>query len=339
MLDGYEQLPGDCQGKVQRALKQGHVDDDDWRGDAEMNRPGMKGFRSAATMKKRRAKARAKERAKERAEEKKALLDAKNSGEEGTDRSADNVDDVADGVDKAAEDVDGKDRRSKSASQKRGHAAEEDFVDEEVKKPSRKKTKATAEDLATAHGETKEKDIPEPEDGDPATRPKKAAANQGERLRAAGKGNSAVNISKEESKASTKKPNKDVEETFTEDTDTSASKPIKASGNKGKGRRARNDEEAVAVDARQTRSSGRSRNTKVNYAGDEEPTSEPEEPSAKAAQKSQATKNTTKTKKTTSVKAKDVPGPLEEDVETSAEEAPKAKKGNKKAAASKKRKL
>ena len=32
MLDGNEELPDDCQEKVKRALKNGHVDDEDWRG-------------------------------------------------------------------------------------------------------------------------------------------------------------------------------------------------------------------------------------------------------------------------------------------------------------------
>ncbi|KAL9641305.1 MAG: hypothetical protein Q9204_000099 [Flavoplaca sp. TL-2023a] len=52
MLDGYEEVPDDCQEKVKRALKNGHVDDEDWRGDVEQNRPGMKGFRSPAARKK-----------------------------------------------------------------------------------------------------------------------------------------------------------------------------------------------------------------------------------------------------------------------------------------------
>ncbi|TKA70598.1 hypothetical protein B0A55_06706 [Friedmanniomyces simplex] len=38
LVDGYDTLPPDVQGKVQRAFEQGHVDDDDWNGDQEMNR-------------------------------------------------------------------------------------------------------------------------------------------------------------------------------------------------------------------------------------------------------------------------------------------------------------
>lgn len=38
MVDGYEELPEDAQEKVRKALEEGHVDDDDWNGDEDMNR-------------------------------------------------------------------------------------------------------------------------------------------------------------------------------------------------------------------------------------------------------------------------------------------------------------
>jgi hypothetical protein len=31
-VDGYEELPAEWQVKVQRAIEQGHVDDEDWKG-------------------------------------------------------------------------------------------------------------------------------------------------------------------------------------------------------------------------------------------------------------------------------------------------------------------
>lgn len=62
MIDGYDELPEDMQAKVLRALEQGHVDDEDWKGvsifvyrsrhitrvnttskDPEMNVPGSSG--------------------------------------------------------------------------------------------------------------------------------------------------------------------------------------------------------------------------------------------------------------------------------------------------------
>lgn len=32
LFDGYDELPPDAQAKMRRALEQGHVDDEDWRG-------------------------------------------------------------------------------------------------------------------------------------------------------------------------------------------------------------------------------------------------------------------------------------------------------------------
>lgn len=32
LIDGYDELPADAQEKVERALQQGHVDDEDWKG-------------------------------------------------------------------------------------------------------------------------------------------------------------------------------------------------------------------------------------------------------------------------------------------------------------------
>ena len=46
MIDGLEELPQDMQDKITRALEQGHVDDEDWKGDVEKNRPGQKGYRT-----------------------------------------------------------------------------------------------------------------------------------------------------------------------------------------------------------------------------------------------------------------------------------------------------
>ncbi|KAL8716337.1 MAG: hypothetical protein Q9220_000242 [cf. Caloplaca sp. 1 TL-2023] len=52
MFDGYEELPDDLKEKVKSAVEAGHVNDDDWRGDVEQNRPGKRGFRSPAAKKK-----------------------------------------------------------------------------------------------------------------------------------------------------------------------------------------------------------------------------------------------------------------------------------------------
>lgn len=51
LLDGYEELSAEMQEKVRQAVSQGHVADEDWRGDVEMNRPGKSGFRKRALKK------------------------------------------------------------------------------------------------------------------------------------------------------------------------------------------------------------------------------------------------------------------------------------------------
>ncbi|KAI9758062.1 MAG: hypothetical protein M4579_003193 [Chaenotheca gracillima] len=52
MLDGYDEMPEELQGKIQRAIDEGHVDDSDWKGDPEFNRPGMKGMHKRTPKKK-----------------------------------------------------------------------------------------------------------------------------------------------------------------------------------------------------------------------------------------------------------------------------------------------
>ncbi|RMJ24638.1 zinc ion binding protein [Aspergillus sp. HF37] len=44
-LDGFEELSEENQEKIVKAIEAGHVDDADWKGDVEMNRPGKSGFR------------------------------------------------------------------------------------------------------------------------------------------------------------------------------------------------------------------------------------------------------------------------------------------------------
>lgn len=68
-LDGYDEIGPELQVKVERALKEGHIDDSDWTGvcleqsfrsygnadlteNVEQNRPGSKGVRKSASKKK-----------------------------------------------------------------------------------------------------------------------------------------------------------------------------------------------------------------------------------------------------------------------------------------------
>ena len=57
LVDGYDELPAAWQTTVKRALEQGHVDDDVWAGDVEMNRPGQKGYFTKETKQAQRAAA------------------------------------------------------------------------------------------------------------------------------------------------------------------------------------------------------------------------------------------------------------------------------------------
>ncbi|KAI9811300.1 MAG: hypothetical protein M1832_000914 [Thelocarpon impressellum] len=52
LLDGYDEIPEPEQEKVSRALEQGHVDDEDWKGDVELNRPGQSGAHKRTPKKK-----------------------------------------------------------------------------------------------------------------------------------------------------------------------------------------------------------------------------------------------------------------------------------------------
>ncbi|KAA8646413.1 hypothetical protein EYZ11_011488 [Aspergillus tanneri] len=54
-IDGFQELSPENQEKVRKAVEQGHVDDDDWKGDVEMNRPGKTGFRMRVPKKKAKA--------------------------------------------------------------------------------------------------------------------------------------------------------------------------------------------------------------------------------------------------------------------------------------------
>ncbi|KAH0558555.1 hypothetical protein GP486_004788 [Trichoglossum hirsutum] len=50
-LDGYDELSPEMQLKIRNAVEQGHVADEDWTGDAELNRPGEKGVHKRASKK------------------------------------------------------------------------------------------------------------------------------------------------------------------------------------------------------------------------------------------------------------------------------------------------
>ncbi|KAL8843308.1 MAG: hypothetical protein Q9170_000166 [Blastenia crenularia] len=105
MLDGYEELPDDLQEKVKLALENGHVADEDWKGDLEQNRPGKRGFRSPAPKKSKKSK---------------KAVEEEGSGEESGDKTP-----------------------SKPAPKKRGLAKKEYSEGDDAEEPAKKKAKAT----------------------------------------------------------------------------------------------------------------------------------------------------------------------------------------------------
>ncbi|KKA23607.1 hypothetical protein T310_2353 [Rasamsonia emersonii CBS 393.64] len=83
LLDGFDELPEEEKAKVRRALEQGHVDDTDWRGDIELNRPGKTGFRLKGSKKE------ATEDAADEAEEEKTKAKKRSRGEDDGEESED----------------------------------------------------------------------------------------------------------------------------------------------------------------------------------------------------------------------------------------------------------
>ncbi|RMD43192.1 hypothetical protein DV735_g1900, partial [Chaetothyriales sp. CBS 134920] len=50
-LDGWDELDDESRTKIKQALKDGHIPDEDWKGDPELNRPGKRGITKATPKK------------------------------------------------------------------------------------------------------------------------------------------------------------------------------------------------------------------------------------------------------------------------------------------------
>ncbi|CAK3914966.1 Zinc finger PARP-type [Lecanosticta acicola] len=149
LIDGLDELPQDAQDKVMRAIEQGHVDDEDWRGDPQMNRPGMgSGMHMTKKIKKQLG---IEDDDDDDAEKKKP---AKKRGRKEAD--GDDDDDEAE---------------AKPAKKARGKkATTADDADEEAEEKPAKKSKAKK-------SKAKNEDVDEPED-EPAPAAKKAAKSK-----------------------------------------------------------------------------------------------------------------------------------------------------------------
>ncbi|KAK3712912.1 hypothetical protein LTR37_008797 [Vermiconidia calcicola] len=128
LVDGYDTLPDEIKEKVKRALEQGHVDDEDWKGDLECNRyTGKKSQGMFVKTPKKKAK--------------------------------DDDDD---------EDDEEESPTKKKATKKRGRAkADDDEVDDEEPKPAAKKAKGRPKKAAKEIEEAEEAEPPKKAKGRP----------------------------------------------------------------------------------------------------------------------------------------------------------------------------
>ncbi|KAF7586641.1 hypothetical protein BBP40_008532 [Aspergillus hancockii] len=149
-IDGFEDLSQESQEKIKKALDQGHVDDEEWKGDVEMNRPGKVGFRKRVSKKQAAAED-------SESEEKSPEPKAKKRGRQSTKEEADDQVEEAPEAKKTKRATRGK--RGSDA----GQATKEEIDDGMAAQPKPK---------ATKKGRTFEK---ETEDKEPPKAPAKAA--------------------------------------------------------------------------------------------------------------------------------------------------------------------
>ncbi|KAI7277127.1 hypothetical protein KC335_g127 [Hortaea werneckii] len=157
LIDGYDELPEDAQDKVKRALEQGHVDDEDWKGDVECNRyNGKKGQGMFVKKPKKQAedededeeaeptpKKATKKRGRAKDDEAGDEVDEKPAPKKGRKKAA-----------KPAEDDAEKDADAKPAPKKGGKQAAKPAEDEEVEDaPPAKKPRKSAKAKSAANGQ------------------------------------------------------------------------------------------------------------------------------------------------------------------------------------------
>ncbi|KAF1932571.1 zf-PARP-domain-containing protein [Didymella exigua CBS 183.55] len=180
MVDGYDDLSEEYQKKVDFALKNGHVPDEDWKGDVEANRDGHKGMRLSKTDQKKKEKA-----------EPAANDDEKPKKKRGRKTKADdNEEDEAPApkkrgrpVKKEAEDEDEAPapKKARAARGKKVEYKEEEDDEDETPAPKKSRAKAKkaaeSEDEITPEAEPEEEDeIEEGEEVEEAPKPKRGKA-------------------------------------------------------------------------------------------------------------------------------------------------------------------
>ncbi|KAL8813635.1 MAG: hypothetical protein Q9200_000117 [Gallowayella weberi] len=336
MLDGYEELPEDWQEKVKRAITNGHVDDEDWKGDLEQNRPGKRGFRSPAPKKKKKV------------EDEEVIIEffalafpCNNAhmqplsyplysaqlqfstlsttlilGEilnfPGTHPFAYFQVVCHSGA------QDGGESPSKAPPKKRGRAKKEDLEEDETEEPARKKPKAAAKKPAKVKDEEKDFD----DSG-------KTIANKGEQPK--GQAVEIDGTTKPKRKAAAKRTKAPKEEAIVDGSDTLATVPKETNdvGTRGKETihgDGSKDSKTAAQPAKATRRRGKA---PIKNPGQQDLAGELEEQAAKTTKSPRISKSAANTKKPITKRR-------QQDMETAEEPAvaaaPKAKRGRKKAA-------
>ncbi|KAL8945027.1 MAG: hypothetical protein Q9216_000011 [Gyalolechia sp. 2 TL-2023] len=289
MLDGYEELPDDLREKVKLALQNGHITDEDWKGDIEQNRPGKRGFRSPAPRK-------PKKSSKKHAEE-------EGPGEENDKKNL-----------------------SKLAPKKRGRAKKEDVEEESIEEPVKKKAKPTARKakMIKDEGSTDVVTV-----DDQATEPNKATAKNANKPK--GKKSEPEDAVKPKPKAAIQKAKVANKEATVDDikVTTTPSKKPKAAGKKNKKTAVDDGVEAGEAAVEPEKVAGRPRKAKVEDIENEGPAGEHTDRPPKPIKKSATTKNAANTKKPIAKKAENMG--VANASEAAGEDAPKAKRGRKKA--------
>ncbi|KAL9058323.1 MAG: hypothetical protein Q9162_001778 [Coniocarpon cinnabarinum] len=184
LIDGLDELPEDVQQKVLRAFEQGHVDDEDWKGDLERNRPGMKGYRTPASVKKKKMEQEAAAEDGDSAEESPTK---KKSAPRSRKRKTTDDDAEADG--------DGsQEKTKKSRGRPKKAIKSEDDADEDEAPPPKKvrgRPKKEKEDVAEeddakkSKKSTKKKAVKTEDEEDAVEEPKKDAPRKGGKKKAA----------------------------------------------------------------------------------------------------------------------------------------------------------
>ncbi|RAK76956.1 uncharacterized protein BO72DRAFT_496568 [Aspergillus fijiensis CBS 313.89] len=185
-LDGFDELSEENQDKVRRALEQGHVDDEDWKGDVEVNRPGMNGFRSKATKKEAAAKKKAQAKADEEDEAEPTPKSKKRSRAQP--KKDPKVEAEADGEQQEHEEEAPKPKRSRKSAQPKPVSDEDE--EEEVKPKTSKrgrpaKSKAAVEEADEEPAAAKKKAAKKPTKAAAATADDEEKPKRGRKKKAA----------------------------------------------------------------------------------------------------------------------------------------------------------